>query len=37
LQRALLEEEGIRFDERGRVDLGLHRWEAPPEASPRPA
>lgn len=26
-QRHLLEEEGVRFDERGRVDLGRFRWE----------
>jgi methylated-DNA-protein-cysteine methyltransferase-like protein len=36
LQRVLLEAEGIDFDERGRVDLGLCQWEAPPEVSPRP-
>jgi methylated-DNA-protein-cysteine methyltransferase-like protein len=27
LQRALLEREGIRFDERGRVDLARRRWQ----------
>ncbi len=26
LQRALLESEGVNFDERGRVDLGRHGW-----------
>ena len=25
-QRALLEEEGVAFDESGRVDLGMHGW-----------
>ncbi|MFL6293231.1 MAG: MGMT family protein [Thermoanaerobaculia bacterium] len=28
-QRHLLEEEGVVFDERGRVDLGRFRWEPP--------
>ena len=27
LQRHLLEAEGIRFDERGRIDLDRHRWK----------
>jgi methylated-DNA-protein-cysteine methyltransferase-like protein len=36
LQRALLEDEGIHFDDRGRVDLGVYQWEAPPEARTRP-
>lgn len=27
LQRALLESEGVDFDERGRVDLGTYRWK----------
>ncbi len=27
-QRALLEAEGIAFDERGRVDLARYRWDA---------
>lgn len=31
-QRQLLEEEGVVFDERGRVDLERQRWE--PESSP---
>jgi len=31
-QRHLLEEEGVRFDERGRVDLERYRWD--PEAVP---
>lgn len=35
LQHALLEEEGVDFDDRGRVDLGLYRWEAPPEVRAR--
>ncbi len=26
-QRHLLEEEGVEFDERGRVELGRFRWE----------
>ena len=26
LQRVMLEEEGVRFDERGRVDFALHGW-----------
>lgn len=29
LQRALLEGEGISFDERGRIDLGRYGWAAP--------
>jgi len=29
LQRAMLEEEGILFDERGLVDPALYRWEGP--------
>ncbi len=32
VQRKLLEEEGIVFDERERVDLKKYRWEGPPEA-----
>ena len=35
LQRALLEEEGIHFDERGRVDLAAYQWEAPSEVITR--
>jgi len=27
IQRALLEEEGVRFDEGGRIDLARYRWE----------
>jgi len=27
LQRAMLEEEGVVFDERGHIDLVLYRWE----------
>jgi methylated-DNA-protein-cysteine methyltransferase-like protein len=33
LQRALLEGEGIVFDEEGRVDLDVYRWEVPPHLS----
>ncbi len=29
LQRARLEDEAVRFDDRGRVDLELHGWTAP--------
>jgi methylated-DNA-protein-cysteine methyltransferase-like protein len=29
-QKQLLEEEGIRFDERQRVDLKIYGWEGPP-------
>lgn len=29
LQRARLDDEDVRFDDRGRVDLGLHRWTIP--------
>ncbi len=29
LQRAMLEEEGIFFDEKGVVDFALYRWEGP--------
>jgi methylated-DNA-protein-cysteine methyltransferase related protein len=32
-QRHLLEEEGIAFDARGRLDLGRHRWD--PDSSAR--
>jgi methylated-DNA-protein-cysteine methyltransferase-like protein len=28
LQRAILESEGIEFDDRGRVDLKRYRWQA---------
>ena len=31
MQRALLEDEGIEFDARGRIDLGRYRWH-PPDA-----
>lgn len=34
LQRVLLEEEGVRFDARGRIDLGRWRWEPGPEDEP---
>ena len=29
LQRALLEEEGIEFDQGGRIDLSQYRWRPP--------
>ncbi|MBD1872544.1 MGMT family protein [Nodosilinea sp. FACHB-131] len=29
IQRAMLEDEGIEFDHRGRVDLGKYRWRPP--------
>ncbi len=29
LQRAILEEEGVTFDEEGKVDFSLYRWEGP--------
>ena len=32
-QRHRLEEEGVRFDRRGRIDLARHRWD--PDARPR--
>jgi methylated-DNA-protein-cysteine methyltransferase-like protein len=34
-QRHLLEEEGVRFDARGRVDLKRYRWKGPPSIPPR--
>lgn len=38
VQQRLLEREGIRFDDRGRVDLGRQGWPArKPVAPPRPA
>jgi methylated-DNA-protein-cysteine methyltransferase-like protein len=37
LQRALLEEEGIVFDEHDRVDLAACQWEAPPDVADCPA
>ena len=33
-QRRLLEAEGVRFDERGRVDFGQQGWEPRADASP---
>jgi methylated-DNA-protein-cysteine methyltransferase related protein len=30
LQRHLLEAEGVAFDARGRIDLEIFRWKAPP-------
>jgi methylated-DNA-protein-cysteine methyltransferase-like protein len=33
-QKQLLEEEGIRFDERQRVDLKIYGWEGPPSGWP---
>jgi methylated-DNA-protein-cysteine methyltransferase-like protein len=35
LQRDLLKEEGIVFDEEGRVDLAAYQWEAPPDVADR--
>ncbi len=35
LQRAMLEEEGIVFDEKGFVDFALYRWEGPKEVDDR--
>ncbi len=32
LQQALLEAEGVAFDERGRIDLGVFGWEGPGQA-----
>jgi methylated-DNA-protein-cysteine methyltransferase related protein len=29
LQRAMLEDEGIRFDGDGRIDLDVYQWDAP--------
>lgn len=29
MQRALLEDEGIEFDARGRIDLGRYQWRPP--------
>ncbi len=34
IQRRLLEEEGVRFDGRGRLDLGHHGWDGRPRRSP---
>lgn len=34
VQRRLLEEEGIRFDESGRVDLGRFGWKVRPGRAP---
>jgi methylated-DNA-protein-cysteine methyltransferase-like protein len=31
LQRGLLEQEGVRFDEHSRVDFSIYRWEGPSE------
>ncbi len=30
-QRQLLEDEGIRFDERGKIDFDIYGWEGPTE------
>ena len=30
LQRQLLEEEGVRFDERGKIDFDVYGWDGPP-------
>jgi methylated-DNA-protein-cysteine methyltransferase related protein len=32
IQRTLLEEEGVQFDERDRVDLSRYGWSGPPES-----
>jgi methylated-DNA-protein-cysteine methyltransferase-like protein len=29
-QRVLLEEEGVHFDSRGRIDLAIYGWDGPP-------
>lgn len=31
IQRAMLEDEGIEFDPKGRVDLNRYRWQPAPE------
>ena len=36
LQRRLLEEEGVTFDEGGRLDLEAHLWQPAPGAGPAP-
>ncbi|HEX7541439.1 MAG TPA: MGMT family protein [Anaerolineales bacterium] len=36
-QRHLLEEEGVEFDERGRVDLNRFRWDAAEYGSEQPS
>jgi methylated-DNA-protein-cysteine methyltransferase related protein len=35
-QRQLLEEEGVQFDERGRIDLKIFGWQASDEAPDQP-
>jgi methylated-DNA-protein-cysteine methyltransferase-like protein len=35
LQRALLEAEGVVFDECGRIDLAVFRWEPRPDLTDR--
>jgi len=35
-QSRLLETEGVRFDDRGRIDLEHHRWEPQEARRPRP-
>jgi len=35
-QRHLLEEEGVEFDDRGRIDLDRFRWDPDGEGSPTP-
>ena len=32
LQRQLLEDEGVRFDERSKIDFDLFGWNGPPQA-----
>ena len=34
IQRRLLEEEGMSFDERGRLDLARYAWDGRPRRSP---
>ena len=35
-QKQLLEEEGIRFDERGRIDLHKYGWQSSPQEPEQP-
>jgi methylated-DNA-protein-cysteine methyltransferase-like protein len=35
-QRQLLEEEGVQFDDRGRVDLKIYGWQTSPEEPQQP-
>jgi methylated-DNA-protein-cysteine methyltransferase-like protein len=36
-QRQLLEEEGVQFDERGKIDLKVFRWQSSPIEPDQPA